>query len=62
LRHAREDIARIEKERAEFIHRHFRTTPDDPLRYDLIISTAMFSPDQTVDLILDARKRAGLGQ
>jgi hypothetical protein len=62
LKHAREDIARIEKERAEFIRHHFRTTPDDPLRYDLIISTAMFSPDQAVDLILDARKRAGIGQ
>jgi hypothetical protein len=56
---ARDEIARIEKERAEFLQRHFGIGADDPLRYDIIVNLERFSHQQAVDLILQAREMLG---
>ncbi|MGB3562507.1 MAG: cytidylate kinase family protein, partial [Thermoanaerobaculia bacterium] len=56
---ARAEIARIEKERAEFLQRHFGIGADDPLRYDIMINLERFSHQQAVDLILQAREMLG---
>ncbi len=58
---AREEINRLEQERAEFIRHHFAIDPGEPTRYDLIINLAQFSPTQVVELILAARQAAGIG-
>jgi cytidylate kinase len=56
---ARNEIARIEKDRAEFLQRHFGIGIDDPLRYDITINLERFSHQQAVDLILQAREMLG---
>ncbi len=61
LKQAREDVERIEQERTDFIRKHFNADPYDPLRHDLVVNTAVFSTTQTVELVLDARKRLGIG-
>lgn len=58
---ARDEIARIEKERGEFLRRHFGIDADDPLRYDIMINLERFSHQQAVDLILHAREMFGDG-
>lgn len=58
---ARDEIRRIEKERAEFLQRHFGVGADDPLRYDITINLEGFSHEQAVDLILQAREMLGGG-
>jgi len=53
---ARDEIARIGKDRMEFVHRHFGIDSTDPTRYDLVINTAKLSPATAVDLIVAARQ------
>lgn len=53
---AEREIARIERERAEFLRRHFGVGADDPLRYDIMVNLERFSHEQAVDLILQARE------
>lgn len=62
LEQAREDVPRIDRERAEFVRRHFKVELDDPLRCDLAINLSRFSFAQAAELILEARKRAGTGK
>lgn len=54
---ARRAVARIDRERAEFIRRHFRRSVDDPLRFDLILNTDRFAPEAARKLILAALDR-----
>lgn len=58
---SREEIARIERERGDFMKSRFRVDADDPTRHDLIINMAKFTDAQAVDLILWTRKRRGAG-
>jgi cytidylate kinase len=53
---AREEIARIETERREFIHNHFHIDAYDPMRFDLLVNVERFSIGQIVDLILAAHR------
>jgi len=57
---AREGIAQTEAQRAEFIRRHFRRSPDDLARFDVVINLDRFSAPQTVDLVLAALKIHGI--
>ena len=60
LRQAREQVTKLESDRAEFIRRFFDVDPDDPTRHDLTINTARIPRDHAVKLILDAGRRVGL--
>lgn len=56
---AAERIDQIERDRHEFIQRHFGRRADDPSRFDLILNAASYTPDAVVDIILMARNRRG---
>ena len=58
---ARGEVIRLEQERAEFIHHHFKIDVTDPTRNDLVINMDRYSPAQAVDLILSARAIATTG-
>jgi cytidylate kinase len=49
---AREELARIDQERADFIQRHFHRDIDDPTRCDLMINSAHLSVAEAGELIL----------
>jgi len=57
---ARDEIERVEKERAEFVRRHFHRDANDPLRFDLVVNTGRMEAAGTVDLILAAVRLRGL--
>ncbi len=59
---AQEEVPRIDRERAEFVRRYFQVELDEPMRYDLVVNLGKFSFAQAAGLILDACKRAGIGQ
>jgi len=52
---AREELDRIEEERAEFVRRQFKIEACSPDRHELTLNLDSFSPDQAVELILRAR-------
>lgn len=54
---AEEVIAKVEKERKEFVRQYFRKDPSKINSYDLTLNTAYFSVDQARDLIIDAFER-----
>ena len=56
---AHADLERIERERAEFVRRHFPTATGDEPRHDLTINLARFSVDQAVDLVVSGRRMVG---
>lgn len=49
---ARDEVARIDRERAEFIECHFRTRIDEPTRCDLMINRGRLSVQQATELIV----------
>lgn len=53
---AESEIDRVETEREAFLRHHFRLDVNDPLRQDLVVNLARFSPVQAVELILAARQ------
>lgn len=53
---AREEVERVEQERAEFLRRYLRTELDEPTRHDIIINMERYSPDQAVEVILAAMR------
>ena len=57
---ARDEVARIDRERAEFIEHHFRARLDDPTRYDLTINMGGLSAQNAVDLILRTHEMRSL--
>ncbi len=57
---AREEVARIESERADFIRRHFGVDAADPTRFDLTINIDRLPVDAAVDLVLNECTRRGM--
>jgi cytidylate kinase len=56
---ARAEIERIERERVDFIRRHFGKAKADPTRFDLLINLGRVSEDDAVELILAALRLRG---
>ncbi len=54
---AKREVERIEGERAEFLHHHFRAQADDPARADLTINVGRWGAGVAIDLILAARAK-----
>ncbi len=54
---ARAELARIDKDRMEFIRKHFTADPDDVDRWDLSISLERLTVVDAVGLILSSRER-----
>jgi cytidylate kinase len=57
---AREEVGRIDGDRAAFVQHHFRRVAVDPVRHDLIINLGRWSVQQAADLILEAMRRRGI--
>jgi hypothetical protein len=53
---AKKEIARVERERDEFIQRHFQAEPADQTRHDLTLNLDRFTAEQAVDVVLHARE------
>jgi cytidylate kinase len=51
---AEEVIAKVEKERKEFVKQYFRKDPTKINSYDMTLNTTHFSVDQARDVIIDA--------
>jgi len=58
---AREEVSRIDNERAEFFQNQFHISSDEPTRWDLTINRERFSAEQTVELILAVREKLTTG-
>ena len=52
---AGEEIARLERERNEFVWTHFHQRVDDPLLHYLTLNSARLTPAEAVEVILSAR-------
>lgn len=50
----------LDAEREDLFQRFFGRKPSDPELYDLILNQARFSPDQLVDLVVQAMAARGL--
>lgn len=48
------EVRRIDRERNEFVWRHFGISADDPIRYDLTLNLASIAHDGVVELIRSA--------
>ncbi|MBF0446740.1 MAG: cytidylate kinase-like family protein [Magnetococcales bacterium] len=59
LEAARKRVAKINKERYEFVKELFQMHPTDSSYYDLVISSDRLSPEQVADLALNAMKQMG---
>ena len=55
-REAREWIARTERARDEFLHRHFGVTASDPTRHDLTLNLGRMGAEEAVELLLAGRR------
>lgn len=53
-REARHAVKKMDEERAEFIHDHFRRDIHDPTMYDLVLNASMFSVERVADIVLTA--------
>jgi len=51
---AKKEIARVMRERDEFVQRHFQTEPADQTRHDLTLNLDRFTAAQAVDVVLNA--------
>jgi cytidylate kinase len=60
LKEAAKQVERISRERATFIWHNFQTDILEPTRFDLLINTERFDPQQAVELILKAMKLRGI--
>lgn len=52
---ARRIVARVDRERAEFVAHHFHAEINDPTRCDLTLNMEHFTPQQAAEAILAAR-------
>jgi cytidylate kinase len=59
---AREEVLRIDRERADFIRNHFRREVDDPTRCDLTLNMEHFTTTQATDVILRILQDRGITQ
>lgn len=48
--------ARIERDRGEFLRRHFRVEADDPTRHDLVLNLGRMTAAQAAEVVLAARR------
>lgn len=56
---AQERVRTVDRQRAEFVEKHFGVSSADKSVYDLTINSDRFSIEQMVDLILDAMLKLG---
>jgi cytidylate kinase len=54
LSKAKDVIAKVQKDRKDFVKQYLRKDVEDADSYDLTINTTYFSPDQSADLIISA--------
>jgi cytidylate kinase len=62
---ARQEIARFDSSRHEFVKRYFQAELEDPLQYDLVINTGRLSFDAAASNVINAfrsRTRTGRGK
>jgi cytidylate kinase len=52
---AKQYIERMDTERLRYFRNHFGATPDDPTRFDIVITLGRFTCDEAAELILKAR-------
>jgi cytidylate kinase len=52
---AEQELERTERDRAQFLRRHFGASLDDAARHDLTVNLDRFTSDQAVDVVLAAR-------
>jgi len=57
---AARQIERINRDRANFIYKHFHLDLNEPTRFDLLINLERFTASQTVDVILAAARIRGV--
>ncbi len=57
---AAREVDRIDRDRAEFIRKHFNLEVNEPSRFDLLINVERFSTEQSVELVLSALKLRGI--
>ncbi len=60
LSKAREDVERIDRERTEFVHGHFRAADGYDCRFDLVINTGRVSTADAAELVLHAARLKGV--
>ena len=53
-------LRELDKNRDDFIRRHFRCRPDDPGQYDLVLDSDTFGIDGAVELVVQALKLRGI--
>jgi CMP/dCMP kinase len=59
IEEARYEVQRIERERADFLAVHFRDSPTDYDRFDLLVNSERFTTDQCVEFIVHAMELRG---
>jgi cytidylate kinase len=57
LEAARVEVERTDRERLQFVHRHFGHDVTDPLSHDLIINTAAMNVEAAAEIVLTALQR-----
>ncbi len=58
-KNAKEDIQRIDKERAQFVKRYFNRDINDPTAYDLVINMGNATLDEGVKIVVAALRARG---
>jgi len=53
-REAERKLVRVERERQEFIRRHYDREVGDPVHYDIMVNTESLLPDQAADVLVAA--------
>lgn len=56
---AAEEIKKVDKDRADFIHRYFKRSIDDPIAYDLTINMERTTLDGAVKIVRSALRAQG---
>lgn len=50
-------VAKVDRERKDFIHSQFQRNANDPLNYDLVLNTEALSVEETAEIVLTALKQ-----
>jgi cytidylate kinase len=54
VREAEQKLVRVERERRDFIRRHYDRDVGDPIHYDIVVNTEGIGPDQAADVVVAA--------
>jgi len=54
---AAREVEHIDRDRVDFVQRHFLKDPTDPRNYDLLLNTSRFPIGECADLIIEALRR-----